>query len=394
MATQIHAFGPNGELSPGAEAALEGLGGGGGGATALGDLTDVDTTGATTGQVLTFDGSEWSPDAPSAGTVTSTSISDSTDTGRAVLTAADAATARSAIGAGTSNLAIGTTAGTAAEGNDSRIVNAVPSSRTINAKPLTDNIVLDADDVGARPDDWLPGVSADSGNLLTLGSDDLPMLDPGDVPAGGGSGFVFPIDEPAIDPTYGDHFTGASLDAKWTRVNLTSTEESYQQGARGSHLRVDMSGGAAFRGYTQPLPVGDFEAILSFAQRTVSTSPPIFGLALLASNDSGRGMFVYNNPMAFAGSINAGGAYGSASGSIGGQGGSTGSAGTMEGQRIWLRVRRIGSDADFSSSFDGETWHQHQATAIGPVTKVGIVRVFNSPATHIVHIDRFDMRSI
>lgn len=31
MATQIHAFGPNGELSPGAEAALEGLGGGGGG---------------------------------------------------------------------------------------------------------------------------------------------------------------------------------------------------------------------------------------------------------------------------------------------------------------------------------------------------------------------------
>lgn len=35
MVTQIHAFGSTGELSPGAEAALEGLGGGGGGAVLI-----------------------------------------------------------------------------------------------------------------------------------------------------------------------------------------------------------------------------------------------------------------------------------------------------------------------------------------------------------------------
>lgn len=44
-------------------------------------------------------------------------ISDSTATGRSVLTAATAAAARTAIGAGTSNLALGTTASTAAAGN-------------------------------------------------------------------------------------------------------------------------------------------------------------------------------------------------------------------------------------------------------------------------------------
>ena len=52
-----------------------------------------------------------------------TDISDSTATGRSVLTAANGTAARTAIGAGTSSLALGTTAGTACEGNDSRLSN-------------------------------------------------------------------------------------------------------------------------------------------------------------------------------------------------------------------------------------------------------------------------------
>lgn len=50
-------------------------------------------------------------------THTASQISDSTATGRSVLTAADAAAARTAIGAGTSNLALGTTGTTAMAGN-------------------------------------------------------------------------------------------------------------------------------------------------------------------------------------------------------------------------------------------------------------------------------------
>lgn len=56
---------------------------------------------------------------------TAANISDSTAIGRSVVTATDAAAARTAIGAGTSSLAVGTTTGTACEGNDSRVVNAV-----------------------------------------------------------------------------------------------------------------------------------------------------------------------------------------------------------------------------------------------------------------------------
>lgn len=57
-------------------------------------------------------------------THTASQISDGTTVGRTLLTAADAATARSTIGAGTSSLALGTTSTTAAAGNDSRLSDA------------------------------------------------------------------------------------------------------------------------------------------------------------------------------------------------------------------------------------------------------------------------------
>lgn len=57
------------------------------------------------------------PSGGGSGAVTAADITDATAVGRDVLTAANAAAARSAIGAGTSNLTIGTTASTAKAGN-------------------------------------------------------------------------------------------------------------------------------------------------------------------------------------------------------------------------------------------------------------------------------------
>lgn len=55
--------------------------------------------------------------SPTGHTHTAAQVSDATATGRSVLTAADAAAARSAIGAGTSSLALGTTSTTAKAGD-------------------------------------------------------------------------------------------------------------------------------------------------------------------------------------------------------------------------------------------------------------------------------------
>lgn len=62
---------------------------------------------------------------------TAANISDASEIGRTVLTAADANAVRSAIGAGTSNLALGTTASTAKAGNY------VPTWAEVTGKPST-----------------------------------------------------------------------------------------------------------------------------------------------------------------------------------------------------------------------------------------------------------------
>lgn len=170
MPTQIHAAGPNGQRSPGLDAAIAGYlvenpPAGGGGASALDDLTDVDTTGQTTGDVLKFNGTTWVADAASAGTVTSTDISDSSAVGRSVLTATNAAAARTAIGAGTSTFSgdyddltgkptLGTAAAaatedfaTAAQGAKADTALQVATAQPINAQTGT-TYTLQASDAG------------------------------------------------------------------------------------------------------------------------------------------------------------------------------------------------------------------------------------------------------
>ncbi|SEF28542.1 hypothetical protein ABL840_26630 [Variovorax sp. NFACC27] len=84
------------------------------------------------------------PDGGSGGpsTVTSDDITDASAIGRSVLTSADAAAVRSAIGAGTSSLAIGTTAATAKAGNYA------PAWSEVTSKPAV--IAAGADAAAAR----------------------------------------------------------------------------------------------------------------------------------------------------------------------------------------------------------------------------------------------------
>lgn len=88
------------------------------GTVVLASNTDA-TTGTDTAKAVTPAALKAVADTKAAAshTHTAANISDSTATGRSVLTAVDAAAARTAIGAGTSSLAIGTTASTAKAGD-------------------------------------------------------------------------------------------------------------------------------------------------------------------------------------------------------------------------------------------------------------------------------------
>lgn len=89
-----------------------------------------DPTALASWRQMTYPASPVSTVAGRTGAVTlsSADLTDSTATGRSVVTAATAAAARTALGAGTSSLVIGTTAGTAADGADSRITGAQQTS--------------------------------------------------------------------------------------------------------------------------------------------------------------------------------------------------------------------------------------------------------------------------
>jgi len=84
-------------------------------------LGNVDNTSDVNKPVSTAQQTALNGKAATVHTHASTDISDSTATGRSVLTAASQSAARTAIGAGTSSLTLGTAAGTAAAGNDIRI---------------------------------------------------------------------------------------------------------------------------------------------------------------------------------------------------------------------------------------------------------------------------------
>lgn len=75
-------------------------------------------------------------------TITSEDISDASETGKSVLTAEDAAAARTAIGAGTSSLSIGTTSSTAKAGDYQ------PAWEQVSEKPAV--IAAGADAASAR----------------------------------------------------------------------------------------------------------------------------------------------------------------------------------------------------------------------------------------------------
>lgn len=96
--------------------------GGGSGVLGMANRTTAPSANPTGGGVLYAESGvlKWLGSAGSAMTIsdnTAANITDSTTVGRAVLTAVDAAAARTAIGAGTSSLVLGTTTGTAAEGS-------------------------------------------------------------------------------------------------------------------------------------------------------------------------------------------------------------------------------------------------------------------------------------
>ena len=109
-------------------------------------------------------------------TITASSITNSTAVGRAVITAADAAAARTAIGAGTSNLALGTSSTTATAGDvairkDSNVINVKTDFGAVGNGTANDTAAINAAIAALTPGATLyfpPGrYMTDGGHVIT-----------------------------------------------------------------------------------------------------------------------------------------------------------------------------------------------------------------------------------
>jgi hypothetical protein len=179
-------------------------GGGEGGPVAISDVTGL--TAALAGK------------APTVHTHVAVDVSDSTAVGRSVLTAADAAAARTAIGAGTSSLALGSTGSTAAVGNHGHAIADVTGLQgALEGKSAAGHAHVTADVTGLAESvqDTVGAMVVAGANVTATYDDGAGTLTIAASGGGGGGGGTAPTFARDI-VTSGN--VAISADASWTPV--------------------------------------------------------------------------------------------------------------------------------------------------------------------------------
>jgi hypothetical protein len=71
-------------------------------------------------------------------------------------------------------------------------------------------------------------------------------------------GISYGLDTRTLNTSYGDHFIGSSLNARWSRRNIIGADETYAAWG-GSYLLATLLGGSVDKDYYQSTPAGNFE---------------------------------------------------------------------------------------------------------------------------------------
>lgn len=201
---------------------------------------------------------------------------------------------------------------------------------------------------------------------------------------GGGSGRP-PLDLATLHGTYGDDFDGASLNARWTRLNLTSGDETYTTTDDGWLNVVIPGSGAVDRQYHQAAPAGDFSIIMSMVLWGDNNSM-MFGPMVIDSSGTGIAFTPYNDNNAYIWNLSSY-AYSSTGASM-----LWGGWQHMVGEKHWVRLRKSGTTYYGSASRDGHIWSKEvSGTWAGTVNRIGFGRMFNNGTRIEAHIDRFNV---
>lgn len=214
------------------------------------------------------------------------------------------------------------------------------------------------------------------------------------TPGGGGGGALAahpnPLDAYAIDGTYGDDFTGASLSGIWTRRNYTAVE-TFQLGQAATWMRIPQAGRAVGDGYFQTAPAGDWTFAMSFIPRFFSNGGVGWGIAVIDSSGTGVAIIAnYSAPVAtllipittytsYGGSYYEVGTGASGSPNLGVQA----VVWSLNDRKVWMYLRKSSTSYYAATSFDGEIWSPEGGpiTWAGTVDRVGMM----DPPLGVVH---------
>lgn len=203
-------------------------------------------------------------------------------------------------------------------------------------------------------------------------------------PGGGSSGPV--LDRDALHPTYGDDFSGASLNPRWTRRVVTPGEETYQvDGGKG--MLVAFSTGAAARAYYQAASFTNGTIILSCHRYA---GGDMTGPFIVDASGNGIAASPYNDNNFYLWSVS-GWAYAGTGPSLGGAGPSF----LYAGYPYWISLRKAGTTWFARISLNGMDWSPEITTTSSfTMASIGWGRIYNTPNPHNHYVNRFNVLNV
>jgi hypothetical protein len=235
---------------------------------------------------------------------------------------------------------------------------------------------------------------------ITVGADGRVTAAANGSGGGGSSDYgppAYALDSAALHGTYGDEFTGASLDAKWTRqgTNMAAGRELYQVFDRKSSLLSFLDPTNASQLYLQTAPAGDFELVLTMRTFGVLDQMMI-GLVILDVSGNGVGASTYNSPESlYTWGVTAY-AYASTQTSLAPSPNlaSAGNFVARVGMPFWIALNKTGTAYKTRYSANGKDWSAYTGTYTSAITvaKIGFGRIYNTAnfGTSMA-VDRFNV---
>jgi hypothetical protein len=259
---------------------------------------------------------------------------------------------------------------------------------------------ITTDAAWAAKGDLIVGTANNTAAVLTAGSNGKVLMAASgeatglkwETPASGGSGRPY-FDTLTLHATYGDDFTGASLDAKWSLDTYTGANLRFQCDD-GTTLEVANPTNGHGQIY-QTAPAGDFSIILSLFD-TLHNDNFMDGPCILDSSGNGVGLCTYqsalwlNNITAFDYASNA--TNHSLANFI---------PGRAQGEMLpyWLKLTKVGQVYTGFFSRNGRIWVPTNTDHVTPTTKtwtgtvayIGFGMMYSNSGANRFYVDRFNV---